>query len=385
VRLLADENIPGLESLEGRGFALRRLPGRAIGPDDLRDVQALLLRSVTRVDESLLARADALRFVGTATSGFDHVDRGLLERRGIAFAHAPGANANSVVEYVLAVIAGCDDMLERLLRRDAESDRVGIVGFGYIGRALASRLAAMDIAVAVYDPWLEPETLPNPLALDALLRSAVVCLHPALTDAPPFPSRHLLDAGQLAAVSTGSLLINASRGPVIDNRALLERLRRPDAPTVALDVWETEPRVERALLDRVRFGSAHIAGYSWDGKLRGTQWLLDALAQTLELAPMVAGGEESPFCVFPPDASRSSPADCLRHLLAQVYEPEVDDALLRDLVCSAPSEEALARGFDQLRKGYRQRRELMGARRGTGNWSSTARWAAQALGVIPGS
>jgi erythronate-4-phosphate dehydrogenase len=287
-----------------------------------------------------------------------------------------------VVEYVLAVIAGCDDMLERLLRRDAGSDRVGIVGFGYIGRALASRLAAMGIAVAVYDPWLEPETLPNPLALDALLRSAVVCLHPSLTDAPPFPSRHLLGAAQLAAVGAGSLLINASRGPVIDSRALLERLKQPDSPAVVLDVWEAEPVVEHALLDRVRLGSAHIAGYSWDGKLRGTQWLLDALTQTLGLAPLVAGGQDSPVCIVQPAASRSSPADCLRHLLAQVYQPEVDDALLRDLVRSAHSEEALAKGFDRLRKGYRQRRELMGARGQTGDGSPAARWAAQALGVV---
>ncbi len=148
--ILADENIPAVEHYLGALGRVQRVNGRTLERAQLQDVDILLVRSVTRVDEALLAGCP-VKFVGTATSGFDHIDRRLSGAHGIAFAYAPGSNANSVVEYVLAAIAAVGDKLEQLLAGGV----VGIVGYGAIGKAVAARLAALGIRYRIYDPWLD--------------------------------------------------------------------------------------------------------------------------------------------------------------------------------------------------------------------------------------
>ncbi|WP_167854762.1 4-phosphoerythronate dehydrogenase [Mangrovimicrobium sediminis] len=353
LRVLADENIPGLESLLPPGASLRRKPGRQIRRADLRECDALLVRSVTPVNAELLA-GTPVRFVGTATSGFDHIDREWLSAQGVAFAFAPGCNANSVVEYVLCAIAEVDDFLERLLA----GGRVGIVGYGVIGRALAARLAQLGIASVACDPWLAPGSIPHPATLAEILACDVISLHTSLVDTAPWPSRHLLAAPELAALNSGQLLINAARGPVADNAALLQCLQAPDAPAVVLDVWEKEPRVEPALLQRVRLGSAHIAGYSLDGKLAATRVLCQALAKVFELeySPSTKSGAQAALAL---DSAASVP-DTLRSLLAARYRVADDDRLLREAVLGCDTDTA-AGNFDRLRKQYRERRELAGS------------------------
>ena len=140
ITVLADENIPGVEHYLGPRVTVRYVNGRALRKAQLRGADALLVRSVTRVDETLLA-GSSIQYVGTATSGVDHIDQNYLSRCGIAFAHARGSNANSVVEYVLTAIAAVGQKLENIL----DGGRVGIVGYGVIGRALAARLKALGV------------------------------------------------------------------------------------------------------------------------------------------------------------------------------------------------------------------------------------------------
>ena len=352
-RVFADENIPGLEKLLAPGTHLRRGNGRDLVNDDLAEIDILFVRSVTRVTRELLA-GTPVRFVGSATSGLDHVDLPYLQAQGIGFAHAPGANANSVVEYLLCAIAAVEDMLERLLAGGS----VGVVGYGHIGRAVQARLQSLGIHNRVYDPWLATATLPNPCeSLEELLTCDVIALHPELTDALPGPSRHLLGAGELAALGTGQLLVNASRGPVVDNAALSARLQAGSAPAVVLDVWEGEPVIDPVLLDRVRIGTAHIAGYSLPGKLMATSMLCHAAARATGLVLAAASPEDTTGVLAAGDSLDG--AALVRSLLRATYAIQDDDAALRAALEGA-GPQALGERFDRLRRDYPERGELKG-------------------------
>lgn len=351
MRVVADENIPGLEALLDPAVELVRVQGRSLASTALAGADALLVRSVTTVDESLL-KGTPVRFVGSATSGYDHIDIDYLQQAGIQFAHAPGANANSVVEYVLAAIAAVDDFLERLL---AGSASVGIVGFGHVGSLLAARLDALAVEYCVYDPWLDQGTVARAAQLDIVLDCDIVTLHPQLTDKPPFPSRYLIDEDRLAKLSGRNLLINASRGSVINNAALLARLRSPNPPAAVLDVWENEPSISAELLSELRFGTAHIAGYSLDSKFLGTAILVSALFKsptTLGDVSSVTG--EASLSLTP----QLHGVNLVRHLMLQHCPIAQDDALLR----TAQSSEDPGAAFDGLRRNYAPRYELAGKR-----------------------
>lgn len=353
LRILADRNIPALDDFFGHLGDVRTVEGRGLQAADLRAVDVLLVRSVTRVDEQLLA-GSPVRFVGTATAGLDHIDIPWLQHSGIGFAAAPGANANSVVEYVLAAIAAVDDYLERLLA----GGRVGIVGYGHVGRLLARRLRALGIGSLHYDPWLDQSALESPVSLAQVLACDVVSLHPSLTTTDPWPSRHLLGSEALDTLGANQLLINASRGPVLANDALLARLRQPDAPRCVLDVWEFEPAVPPALLESVQFGTPHIAGYSHDAKLAATAMLAQALREQFQLGSVdLASGGRAPVLELPPELLG---ADLLRHLCELRYDVAADDRRLRAAVLGVAEADARA-AFDQLRKDYPLRRELAGS------------------------
>lgn len=354
LRILADRNIPAVHDCFGHLGLVRTVEGRSLRAVDLAEVDVLLVRSVTRVDEQLLD-GTPVRFVGTATAGVDHIDIPWLQRKGIGFAAAPGANANSVVEYVLAAVAAVDDFLECLLA----GGRVGIVGHGHVGSLLARRLRALGIASLHCDPWLDQVALATPASLNEILGCDVLSLHPSLTSADPWPSRHLLGPEALATLRREQLLINASRGPVLANDALLARLQQADAPRCVLDVWEFEPAVSPTLLECVQFGTPHIAGYSHDAKLAATGMLAQALQTQLALASAeVELGMPATVLELPPALSGE---DLLRYLCGLRYDLAADDRRLREAVQGAPETEARA-AFDRLRRDYPLRRELAGSR-----------------------
>ena len=354
--VVVDENIPWVEHFLGDVAEIRYAAGRSIDAAVLKNADALLVRSVTRVDESSLG-ASHVRFVGSATSGTDHVDLDYLGSRGIAFAYAPGSNANSVVEYVLAVISAVDDKLEALLA----GGRAGLIGYGVIGKMLASRFASLGIDHCVYDPWLDQSTIDHPAELEEVLGCDVVTLHAELTSREPWPSFHLLGEPELRRLKSDALMINTSRGPVVDNGALLGLLR-DDAlgARIVLDVWEGEPQISAELLRRVHYGSPHVAGYSLDGKILATRMLCDRLAEILELQLPAAASPVSPPAPITVDCPENE-AQLLRQLLAERYRIGVDDAALRACTLDQPPGNA-ADAFDRLRREYRQRRELPGTR-----------------------
>jgi erythronate-4-phosphate dehydrogenase len=304
----------------------------------------------------------------------DHIDREYLATAGIGFASAPGANANSVVEYVLAAIAAVDGQLERLLT----GGTVGIVGYGAVGRTLARRLHALGVGYRISDPWLDPRSVPHAVPLEAVLSADVITLHCELTRRSPYPSYRLLGDTELGGLGAGQLLINASRGEVIDEAALLARLSGEQPPVVVLDVWDGEPAIDMRLLDRLRLGTAHIAGYSLDGKLAATRMLRDALQSYLD-TPSAAHSPDPDSALSLQAPEDLSGADLVRHLVSRVYDIARDDRQLRDT--ARVNDPAAA--FDGLRREYRERRELAGSRvriaAGTPEQAATI----AALGCVP--
>jgi erythronate-4-phosphate dehydrogenase len=233
------------------------------------------------------------------------------------------------------------------------------VGYGVIGRSVAARLRALGINYRAYDPWLGAGAVDQPALLPEILGCAVITLHAELTHRQPWPSYHLFDAAALARIPADSLLINASRGPVVDNPALSTLLQGGGGPDVVLDVWEGEPRISQDLLRHARLGTPHIAGYSLDGKLLATRMLVQAMARELGLPwrdPGSAAGAAAPLQA----GAHSGAAATLRHLFSQRYDIAADDAALRAVTTGADPQ-AAAVAFDRLRRHYPERREILGS------------------------
>lgn len=353
--LLADENMACLEPLFADLTPIHTRPGRAISPDQLDDatlkqVHTLLVRSVTPVNAALIAAMPSLRFVGTATIGTDHLDIEALESRGIHWASAPGCNAEAVGEYVLTALL-------ELAERDgvALQDRtIGLVGLGNTGSAVARRLAALGLTVWHCDPPKQAAGASgNWLTLDAMLGccDVISCHVPNQTD-----TFHLLDHKRLAALKPGSWLVNASRGEVVDNAALVAvKAARPDLRLV-MDVWEGEPEPMAALVDCSDIATAHIAGYSVEGKIRGTQMLHQALAESpAALEAMPATPSLAQLLEVPrlPPVTLDGPLDqaSLLGLCRRVYDLAEEDRRFRQAI-TEPG------GFDARRKANLARREF---------------------------
>lgn len=360
LRIVADENIPFVREVF-RGFGVvRPLPADLITPATLRTCDVLLVRSVTRVDAALL-EGSRVQFVGSATSGVDHVDLAYLQAKGIAFAHAPGANAASVVEYVLAAL------LELAVRKEVSlRGRVaGIVGCGRIGGRLARRLAVLGMEVLCCDPPLAEQTGRTDLvSLETILAEAdIITLHVPLTRSGPYPTYHLIDAKALARMRATTWLLNTARGAVVDGQALLAARQRGFPEAVVLDVWEGEPAPDPVLIEQVDIATPHIAGHSYDGKVRGTLMLAEALARHFNV-PFYPDDSEllrpqpgDRLELIPPDG-RLPETQWLAELVRQMYDITADDARFRTVMQHEMSPERRAERFQELRRTYPRRRSF---------------------------
>ncbi len=352
MKLLVDENLPEAERFFAEFGVLTRVAGRAVTPAQAQAADVLLLRSQTRIDAALLGDAQP-RFVGTGTAGVDHVDEAFLAGRGIPFAHAPGCNADPVADWVM--VATAQAVLAGAL---AEGARFAVVGGGAVGGRVAKRLAALGFEVGIYDP--PRQALGLPLAAPAWSREAVlaadaITFHVPAIKGGAHPTVPWLSAEALLALPRGRVLLNAGRGGVVPDGALLTALQRGDGHWVALDVFEAEPAPPLALLEAVALATPHIAGHSDEGKLRGTAMLYDALCETLGRSRE----DHYSAALAPPPEARIVPGTTRQagwEALAEALE-------LRAL--SARYREALAAGnqtpsaiFDALRRAQGGRRDF---------------------------
>lgn len=346
MKFVVDENIPGARDMLVRLGDVHCLPGREIDAAAVHDADALLVRSVTRVDAALVT-GSRLRFVGTATAGTDHVAASALREHGIHFVSAPGSNADSVADYVLSALA-----VAFRGKGELESRRVGVIGCGEVGSRVLRRLRALGVTCVPCDPFRDDVEGNAPL--ERTLDCEVLSLHVPLTTGGAHPTFHLLDRDRLSQLPEDALLINTARGPVVDNAALLECLRARHDMRAVLDVWEPEPDYDPELLARCLIGTPHIAGYAADGKRRGAIHVVRAALAFFGRAPDEATSDATvslPLAGALPVAARS-----WQEAVLSAYDVSGDDARLRASLVVHPDSRGAA--FDRLRKEYPDRREF---------------------------
>ncbi len=351
MKLVVDENIAyAEETFSGYGEVILS-HGRKITNAMLHDADALIVRSITKVNQELL-HDTKVKFVGTATIGVDHVDLDYLAEQGIAFSDAKGCNADAVTEYVYTLIA-------KFLVDNGWTPRettLGIIGRGNIGSRIAKLAPYLGLKVLVNDPPLQRQGVRYPFAsLEDTLQADILTIHTPLTMTGKDKTFHLLSRGTLGKARNIKFLINASRGETADKDALLVLTTERRIP-LALDVWENEPHISADILNAVKYASPHIAGYSLEGKINGTMIMKQALDAHLN--------RTDGFMIASPPVvnnhiviSSERPIIEILNAAAQfVYNIEKDTALLKKGI--AMDEMTRGKYFDTLRKEYELRREF---------------------------
>ena len=354
--IVADENIPLIEEFFADFGEIRRLPGRQINRADVHDADVLLVRSVTKVDRELL-EGSAVRFVGTCTIGTDHLALDYFQQSGIHWSSAPGCNARGVVDYVLGSLL----TLAEIEGADLTQRTYGVIGAGEVGGRLVNVLRSLGFNVLVCDPVRAAAEGGDYVSLEHVIEQCdVLSLHTPLDRTGDYPTWHLLDQQRLEQLKPGTWLINASRGPVVDNAALREVLLDREDLQAVLDVWEGEPEVDVELADLCVLATPHIAGYSLDGKQRGTAQIYQAFCAHLGQEPSIRLSDllPEPWLAEVCLNAATDPAWALATLCRSVYDPRRDDADFRRSLVGTVQEQRQA--FDLLRKHYPPRREIDG-------------------------
>ncbi|MGB6649616.1 MAG: 4-phosphoerythronate dehydrogenase [Bacteroidota bacterium] len=335
---------------------VRTLPTKEITRATLKDADVVIVRSETRINADLL-EGTSVRFVATATIGTDHVDRDYLDRSGIGFANAPGSNANSVAEYLVAALL----VLAREKKFSLQKSSIAIIGVGAVGSRVERIARTLGMDVFLNDPPLARMTGdPKYLPLQDLLHADIVSLHVPLTSGGDDPTYHLFDDSIIGRLKQGSILVNTSRGGVVETDALKTVLRGGRLAGAVLDVWENEPHIDTDLLELSTIGTPHIAGYSLDGKVNAAQAIFRAigahfgLSASWELDKKNLPGPQFPL-IRVEDGSQEI-SQTLLQVVRNCYDIEADDARLREMLALSPGEREGY--FRALRSGYAVRREF---------------------------
>lgn len=354
MKIVVDKDIPFVEAFFSPIGEVHAIDGRQVEADDIRDADVLVVRSVTAVDETLLYGSQ-VRFVASATSGIDHIDVPYLQTQGIEFAYAPGCNARSVAEYVLSALF----VLARQNDFDLTAKTIGIIGCGHVGSQLRRFLQALDINHICHDPLLKEQTGDTQYRdLAKVLTAEIISLHVPLTKNCSYPTWHLVDHGFLQQLKDEVILINTSRGDVIDETALLNFMREHKQSAMVLDVWADEPEIHTELLARAAIATPHIAGYSLDGRWRATQMIFQQvcgyLGIKIDMQAFSVNLEQSTSEVTL--AGFHNDMQAIQEAVLGGYDVRTDSDLCRQLLTLDRMQRI--KTFSELRNHYRVRREF---------------------------
>ena len=343
MRIIIDDKIPFIREAAAQLGEAVYLSGSAISAEDVREADALIVRTRTRCDEALLG-GSRVQMVATATIGYDHIDAEYLQRAGIAWTNCPGCNADSVAQYVQSALV----LLEEAGHIRLGEVTVGIVGVGHVGSSVERMLKRMGCRILRHDPPRQERGDEGFVGLEEILAHAdVITLHTPLTRQGAYATYHMVDDAFFDALHHRPVLINAARGEVVDEAALKMALKTGKIRAAVIDTWENEPCIDRELLSQVFLGTPHIAGYSADGKANGTRMALQAVAQHFGAqftAPVVPPALPDGYAYYPQLYSPEHPyAELLRH-----YDPRRDSDALKE----NPED------FERLRGDYPLRREM---------------------------
>jgi erythronate-4-phosphate dehydrogenase len=348
VKIVADDKIPFLRGALEPWAEVIYLPGKEITHAAVKDADAMLIRTRTKCNEQLL-RDSKVRFIGTATIGYDHIDTDYCENNGIFWTNAPGCNSSSVRQYIASALLN----LAHDNDFDLRDKTLGIVGVGNVGSKVEMFARSLGMKVLLNDPpRAELEGRDGFEPLGTLLKEAdIITVHVPLHKTGENRTFHLFDTNVFSGMKRGMWFINSSRGEVVDTVSLELALKEHKIAGAVIDVWENEPDISLNLLSKVAVGTPHIAGYSTDGKANGTSMVVRSLAEFSGL-PLA---DWYPCNVPEPEAS-SIEIDCagksfndiIRTAVLHTYDVKSDDRNLR----------ALPSGFENQRGLYPVRREF---------------------------
>lgn len=339
MNVVIDEKIPFLrDALLAMGHTVVALPGVEIAHKDVECADALFVRTRTLCNASLLS-GTKVRFIGTATIGYDHIDSDYCAKNNIRWVSAPGCNADAVLQYVQSSVYCWAQKYERSL----DGLTLGIVGVGEIGRRVELWARSIGLNVLLNDP---PRALAEgdrefvPLS-DIAEKCDIITFHPTLSRDGAFSSYHLADEAFFCSLRRSPLFINASRGLVADNMALIKAIDEKLISAAVIDVWENEPDINLELLEKAFIATPHIAGYSAEGKLNASRMMLESFVEFFSC------GNNVPTIALPALSDSLIVAKSLSDALLSIYSPLSDTAVLKD----SPST------FEKQRNNYKLRRE----------------------------
>ncbi|MFH0843805.1 MAG: 4-phosphoerythronate dehydrogenase PdxB [Bacteroidota bacterium] len=348
MKIIADDKIPFLKGVLEPYAEIIYTPGRQISNKILKDADALLIRTRTKCTDSLL-KGTKVRFIGTATIGFDHIDTQFCEKKGIFWTNAPGCNSFSVQQYITAALL----KIASEFRLSLKGKTIGIVGVGNVGSKVEKFARTLGMDVLLNDPPRErKEGRDKFVDLGTILyKSDIVTLHVPLNVVGEDCTWHLFDEKSFKKMKKGTWFINTSRGEVMVTNALKKALDSGKLAGAVLDVWENEPDIDIELMGKTFLATPHIAGYSTDGKANGTSVVVNALSEFFDLPlnkwyPVRIPEPEKP--VISINGIGKSDEDIIREAVLHTYNIDEDNINLR----FAPAD------FEKQRGDYGLRREF---------------------------
>lgn len=346
MKIVADENLAFTDYFFAEFGEIHQAAGRTLTQQDLQQADVLLVRSVTKVNEQLL-HDTAVKFVGSATIGTDHLDIKALENQGIDWSNAAGCNAQAVAEYVItALLHVKPELLDA-----GQNFCLGIVGLGNVGTRLAYMAKLLGWRIIGCDPFVSRDEIEQVDFSTLLEQADAVSIHVPLTQTGEHPTYHLFNQQRLALMKPTAILINSARGPVVEEAALIADIEQ-NSRLVVLDVFEHEPKISAQLLDHVTLVTPHIAGYSLEGKARGTQMIYEAFCQRFGFQAEKAF--ETQLLIGENYFEGKPLSQVLKDKLTAIYDIARDDANLRACLKNGMVDQP---SFDHLRKTYPLRRE----------------------------
>lgn len=346
ITILADENISALD--EYFGINVIKLKGREINQSaiDKYNPDALLIRSVTPINANHIPNPKNIKFIGSATIGTDHVDELFLKNHHIHFANAKGSSKHSVAQYVItAILSKNPHLLNKKIT-------LGIIGLGNIGRTLAKYAQDLNWQILGYDPYLPKSELNNSSFNDLLKNSDVVSIHTPLTKTGNYPTYQLFNQAIFNHLKNNAILINTARGEIICQDDLLKAIDDKNLQVI-LDVFPFEPTIDKILLDKLTIATPHIAGYTLDGKLRGTDMIHQAFCEFFNLPISKSMNDLLPLNDFYWQRLNNELNNGNVDVLKSYYDILKDDEQLRQ-ICT---DKVHGADFDKLRKNYELKRE----------------------------
>ena len=278
MKIICDDKIPFLKGALEPYARVVYLPGQEISAEVVMGADAMIIRTRTICDRALL-EGSSVKIVATATIGYDHIDTAWCESRGIVWKNAPGCNSSSVQQYIASVLC----VLAERFNLHFKDLTLGVVGVGHVGSKVAEAARALGMKVLLCDPPRAREEGPEGFVdLNEIVSSTdIITLHVPLSHEGLDATWHMFDSERISSLRPNQILINSSRGSVVDTLALKNALKARRIKAAVLDVWENEPYIDLDLLNLLTIATPHIAGYSADGKANGTAASVQAVAACL--------------------------------------------------------------------------------------------------------